>query len=123
MWSEWYRALAEVGMPPMRQMPRDLWRFAVDLGDVADLSTDEKLKDAGLPNPAPDRRLWRPFQDAGEALAGEGFSGVLYRSAARMGSGSSLCVFRRGSSIPGVEPVGAATRHDEPPAPPRRLRT
>lgn len=122
-WSEWYRALAEVGLPPIRQMPRDLWRFFVDLENVADLSTEEKLKEAGLPDPVPDRSQWRAFQETGEALAEAGFSGILYRSAARLGSGSSLCVFRRGSNIIGVEPVEAAIRHDEPPAPPRGLRT
>jgi hypothetical protein len=30
VWAEWYRHLAEVGVPPNRQMPRDLWTWAVD---------------------------------------------------------------------------------------------
>lgn len=30
-WAEWYRALAELAVPPMRQMPRDLWAYAVEL--------------------------------------------------------------------------------------------
>lgn len=48
-WAEWYRALAELGVPPMRQMPRDLWRFDVRLEGVADLSSDGRLSAVGLP--------------------------------------------------------------------------
>jgi hypothetical protein len=43
-WAEWYRALAERGVPPMRQIPRDLWRFEVDLPGVADLATEAQLE-------------------------------------------------------------------------------
>jgi hypothetical protein len=28
-WAEWYRVLAEMGLPPTHQMPRDLWRWTV----------------------------------------------------------------------------------------------
>ena len=28
-WAEWYRALAELAIPPDRQMPRDLWRCEI----------------------------------------------------------------------------------------------
>ena len=37
------RWLAEIAIPPMRQLPRDLWRFEVDVEPVADLSTPERL--------------------------------------------------------------------------------
>jgi hypothetical protein len=30
-WAEWYRALAEAALPPGRALPRDLWRWQVDL--------------------------------------------------------------------------------------------
>jgi hypothetical protein len=30
VWAEWYRHLAEAGIPPNQQMPRDLWTWAVD---------------------------------------------------------------------------------------------
>ncbi len=38
-WAEWYRQLAELGIPPAKSLPRDLWRIGVDLDRVADLST------------------------------------------------------------------------------------
>jgi RES domain-containing protein len=34
-WAEWYRHLAERGVPPNAQMPRELWAWAVDVA-VAD---------------------------------------------------------------------------------------
>lgn len=30
-WAEWYRHLAEAGLAPMQQMPRDLWTWQVDV--------------------------------------------------------------------------------------------
>jgi hypothetical protein len=42
-WAEWYRWLAELALPPMRQLPRDLWRFEVNVERVADLATPERL--------------------------------------------------------------------------------
>jgi RES domain-containing protein len=122
-WAEWYRALAELAVPPMRQMPRDLWRFEVDLEDVADLSDVGKLEAVGLSQPVPSRRQWPRFQAVGEALAAGGWTGILYPSAARLGSKAALCVFRRESSLAGIDPVGPPARYDEPPAPPSGLRT
>ena len=55
-WAEWYRALAELVVPPMRQMPRDLWRFEVELEGVADLSDIGKLEAVDLSQPVPSRR-------------------------------------------------------------------
>lgn len=47
VWAEWYRHLAERMVPPLAQMPRELWRWQVDV-EVADLSTPERLSAAGL---------------------------------------------------------------------------
>ena len=47
-WAEWYRVLAELAIPPMRQLPRDLWRFELDLDRVADLSSPERLARVSL---------------------------------------------------------------------------
>ena len=44
-WAEWYRALAELLIPPMRQVPRDLWRFRVD-STLADLSSPTSAREA-----------------------------------------------------------------------------
>ena len=52
-WAEWYRALAEFAIPPERQMPRDLWRWQIDVEGVADLSTEDALKRVGLTLPRP----------------------------------------------------------------------
>lgn len=122
-WGEWYRALAELAVPPMRQMPRDLWRFDVRLEGVADLSTLEKLAAVGLPPPMPTRSQWPPFQAVGEALASGSWPGILYPSAARAaGSYLALCMFRHEITTPGIRPLGPPARHDEPPAPPSGLR-
>jgi hypothetical protein len=51
-WAEWYRHLAERAIPPLAQMPREMWTWQVDV-EVADLSTDEKLAAVGLPRPSP----------------------------------------------------------------------
>lgn len=125
-WSEWYRALAELAVPPMRQMPRNLWRFDVHVEGVADLSSADLLAAVGLPSPTPARSQWSLFQEVGEALAREGWPAILYPSASRAEhseKNQALCLFRRTSRISGVDPVGPSTRYDEPPAPPRDLRT
>ncbi len=38
VWAEWYRHLAERAIPPLAQMPRELWAWEVDV-EVADLSS------------------------------------------------------------------------------------
>ncbi|MHB1534728.1 MAG: RES domain-containing protein [Acidimicrobiales bacterium] len=47
-WAEWYRALAGTGLPPARALPRDLWRWSVDLERVALLDSEERLERVGL---------------------------------------------------------------------------
>lgn len=120
-WAEWYRALAELALPPMQQLPRDLWRFEIDVDRVANLSSAEHLERVGLGVPVPDRRQWPTFQIVGETLFAEGWAGVLYAAAAGPGS-LALCLFRTSDRLDGVRPVPAPTRYDEPPAPPRGLR-
>jgi hypothetical protein len=56
MWAEWYRHLAESGIPPLRSLPRDAWTFAVGATRVADLSTPERLDAVGLTVPPPGSR-------------------------------------------------------------------
>lgn len=123
VWAEWYRALAELGVPPMRQLPRDLWHFDVRLDRVADLSSDSRLSAVGLPPLIPIRSQWEKFQAVGEALAEAGWPGILYPSAARSEGAGALCLFRRGERMTGVDPTGPPVRYDEPPVPPRGLRT
>lgn len=122
-WAEWYRVLAELGVPPMRQMPRDLWRFDVRVEGIANLSSVGRLAAVGLPPPEPARGQWPRFQAVGEAFASDGWTGILYPSAARAVGDPALCLFRRTSRIAGIDPVGQPDRHEEPPAPPGGLRT
>lgn len=120
-WAEWYRALAEAGVPPLRQLPRDLWRFEVEVDRVADLSSSKRLERVELEPTAPNRRQWPAYQSIGETLFAEGWSGILYGAAARAGS-LALCLFRSSDRLLGVDPVSPPTRYDEPPVPPRGLR-
>jgi hypothetical protein len=53
VWAEWYRYLAEAGMPPEQGLPRDLWRWEISLPDVADLTDDDRLARVGLPSVRP----------------------------------------------------------------------
>jgi hypothetical protein len=47
-WAEWYRALAELAIPPERMLPRDLWPWSVEIEQVALLDTPERLARVGL---------------------------------------------------------------------------
>jgi RES domain-containing protein len=122
VWGEWYRALAEYGMPPRRALPRDLWRARVALDRVADLRSKRALERVGLSLPAPGSRDWPAFQEVGHRLWREGYRGVVAPSAARP-SGLSLCLFLGGPRVAGVRPVGRPRRVSEPPVPPTGMRT
>ena len=122
MWAEWYRHLAERGVPPLMQLPRDVWRCRVDGLQVADLSTAARLARIGLPPPAPGRRTWAPFQQAGETLWREGLPGLLAPSAARP-EGLTLCLFVADPALSPVEPLPPPEVVADPPAPPTGMRT
>jgi RES domain-containing protein len=85
-------------MPPMQQLPRDLWRFDVNVVRVADLSSPERLMSVRLPSPEPDRRQWPSFQTVGETLLAEGWAGLLYPAAARPNA-LALCLFRTADEL------------------------
>jgi hypothetical protein len=121
-WAEWYRWLAEAGVPPIHALPRDLWRWEVALPRVADLSTEARLQEGGLGMPTPGRTDWPAFQSVGDALYRDGWPALLAPSAARP-DGMVLCVFRETRQPRGVEPLPPPTRFDEPPPPPTGMRT
>jgi len=122
VWAEWYRHLAEAGIPPQRALPRDLWRWRVD-AEVTDLRTGEKLADVGLPVPAPGRSTWPSFQAVGEELRRDGWPGLVAPSAART-AGLTLWLFRdEAGTVEGAEPVGRPRRIDTVPAPPVGMTT
>ena len=121
-WAEWYRWLAEYGLPPAAALPRDLWRVEVDLSDFVDLRSAAALGRVGLAAPRPSASDWPAFQAVGERLAAEGHSAVVGPSAARSG-GAVLCVFWPPRPAARVEPVGRPETVSQQPAPPRGLRT
>ncbi len=120
-WAEWYRHLAERMIPPLAQMPRELWRWQVDI-EVADLSTPERLAKVGLQPPTPGRRSWPAYQRIGEQLSTEGWAGLLAPSAARP-DGKVLCLFRDEHGVRGAKPLAPPRNVKEPPPPPIGLRT
>jgi RES domain-containing protein len=122
-WAEWYRHLAEQGLPPMQQMPRALWTWEVEV-EVADLSSGERLERVGLDPPQPGRRNWPRYQATGEQLAREGAAGLIAPSAARP-AGLVLCLFRRqpGAPPPGVNQIGKPRLVRRPPPPPTGMTT
>jgi hypothetical protein len=122
LWAEWYRHLAERGLPPMQHLPRDVWRYRVASVEVADLRDAKRLKRVKLGVPAPGRPEWRPYQQVGEALWKEGWPGLLAPSAARAG-GVVLCLFVSDSDVLPARPIGRPRVVTEPPAPPTRMRT
>ena len=122
VWAEWYRMLAEAGLPPQQSLPRDLWRWEISLPSVADLSDDDRLERVGLPTPEPTRRQWPTFQPVGEGLHRDGWPALISASAARP-EGQVLCVFRTARVVPGTEPIAPPTTVDEPPVVPLGMRT
>jgi hypothetical protein len=122
VWAEWYRFLAEAGIPPMAAMPRDLWRWNVDLEAVANLSDTGRLARVGLPVPQPGQFQWSLFQDVGHRLRAEGWAGVLAPSAARP-SALVLCLFREEREIPGTRPLPPPEPHEVPPLVPSGMTT
>ena len=122
VWAEWYRYLAEAGLPPHRALPRDLWRWKVSLPEVADLSDDDRLARVDLPRLEPTRQQWPTFQPIGERLHRDGWPALVSVSAARP-SGRVLCVFRTAREVPGTEPIPPPRTIDGPPVVPTGMRT
>lgn len=122
VWAEWYRAVADLGVPPMQQLPRDLWRWEIALGTVADLSDHARLARVSLPVPLPSRGQWPAFQAVGESLFADGFQAVLAPSAARPAH-TVLCVFRNAREVAGAAPVPPPETIAEPPVVPTGLIT
>jgi RES domain-containing protein len=120
-WAEWYRHLAESGVPPNHALPRRLWRWQVD-ADVADLRTAEQLEHVGLEPPAPGRRRWPAYQAVGERLWRDGWPGLVAPSAARP-AGLVLCLFRTPAAVEGARPFGRPRLVREPPIPPTGMTT
>lgn len=121
-WAEWYRALAATGVPPAQALPRDLWRWRIDLDRVALLDDEQRLARVGLGPPLPTQAQWPACQDIGEVLRGEGYDALLVSSAARPGC-RNLVVFRTADRVVGCKPEPPPTTVVDPPPVPRGMRT
>lgn len=121
-WAEWYRALAGTGLPPGRALPRDLWRWTVELDRVALLDSDERLARVGLPAPLPTRGQWPAFRGVGDALHRRGCEALLVASAARP-EHRNLVVFRTRRELVGCTPSPPPTEITGFPPVPRGMRT
>ena len=96
VWAEWYRALAELEVPPTAQMPRELWRWTISLDGLADLSTEAQLARVALGTPRPGHDTW---------------------------PGMVLCIFRVATELMGADPLRPPEVFDEPPPPPTGMTT
>lgn len=122
-WAEWYRHTSELGVPPQRRLPRETWRYEVDLPDIANLTAPGALAAFGIPALRPTRRDWPATQPIGEALWRAGRRGLLAPSAART-DGRVLAVFREApGAIAGIRPSRRPKRYTELPALPTGMRT
>jgi RES domain-containing protein len=113
--AEWYRYLAERGLPPSAAVPHDHHIWRIDLA-VADLSTSERLAAVGLQPPRPTRRDWPLYQQVGEALWRDGWRGLLAPSAARS-TAQAICIFCDDWPPTGCTPLRAIEITDAPPPP------
>jgi RES domain-containing protein len=120
--AEWYRYIAEQGIPPLLALPRDLWRWELRDVELADLSDRRRLDRVGLQQPLPGRGNWSPFQAVGDALFHLGWQGILAPSAARP-EDLVVCLFRPEKSFAGIRPLPPPTHMDEPPSVPTGMRT
>lgn len=121
-WAEWYRFLAEAGVPPNMALPRDLWRWNINVERIADLSNEDSLERVNLPPPAPGHYQWPEFQKVGDQVFAAGFQGLLAPSAARP-TGLVLCLFREEERVIGAKPLPPPEEYTEPPRVPRGLTT
>jgi hypothetical protein len=121
VWAEWYRHLAEAGIPPAARLPVELWTWKVDIR-VADLSDEQRLARVELPLPTPGRSSWARFQAVGEELWKEGWAGLVAPSAARA-VGLVLGVFRVEQEVQGITPQAPPQTLDDAPVPPTGMTT
>jgi len=114
--AEWYRWLAERGLPPSRATPHDHHIWNIDVA-IADLSDHARLAAVGLAPPQPSLRMWPAYQTVGDALYQDGWAGLLVPSAARPQS-LIVCIFNDVDwPPPGCTPSHAVEIADVPPPP------
>jgi len=120
-WAEWYRLLAEHGVPPEQSLPTYLWTWRLDVR-LANLSNAGRLARVGLPLPSPGQHTWAPFQTIGEELYADGWAGLIAPSAARP-AGLVVCLYRTNGPIPGATPLPPPKKITSAPVPPKGMTT
>jgi len=119
--AEWYRLLAERGLPPARAIPHDHHFWELEL-QLADLRTPERLARLNLKRPGLDGERGHRFRRLASSCSATGFAGILAPSAARPQALIS-CIFDLGAWPPdGCRPI-KAIEINEAPAPPTRMTT
>jgi hypothetical protein len=113
--AEWYRWLAERGLPPAQAIPHDHHFWQLDF-ELADLRSVARLATLGLELPAPGRRTWPAYQEIGEVLWREGWPGLVTRSAARP-EAFVVCIFADEWPPAGCVPKQAVEVGEVPPPP------
>jgi RES domain-containing protein len=103
-------------------MPRDIWKVAVRVTDIADLTADGVLAAHGINELSPARRQWPHTQAVGESYFNAGWRGLVAPSAAHVG-GRVLAIFRPLPAVPGLRPVPPVRHYNELPPLPTGLRT
>lgn len=99
-----------------------MWRIAVDVTEIGDLSDMATLAYHGIYELQPTRKQWPTTQPVGESYYQDGCRGILTPSAAHVG-GQVLTIFRPTADMPGLVAVLPATTHSELPPLPTGLRT
>jgi RES domain-containing protein len=118
--AEWYRSLAEWGLSPQDHVPYDHHRWHLEL-ELADLSDIDLLHGVALDQPRPSRHAWPAYQQVGEQLWREGWTGLIAPSAAHSDS-LVTCIFASAWPPPGCRPLDVRTVESIPP-PPRGMTT
>jgi hypothetical protein len=106
--------------PPQDHIPYDHHRWRLNL-ELADLSDVERLRSVSLDAPRPSRSTWPAYQQVGEQLWREGWTGLIAPSAAHPGS-LITCVFGGDWPPAGCTPLDASSVQAIPP-PSRGLTT
>ena len=120
-WAEWYRTLAELGLPPEHRLPTYLWTWRLDV-HLANLTNAARLARVGLPLPSPGQHTWPPFQSIGEELYADGWAGLIAPSAARP-VGLVVCLYRTSAAISGATALRPPKKITSAPVPPRGMTT
>jgi RES domain-containing protein len=113
--AEWYRWLAEHGLPPTHAIPHDHHVWQLDL-ELADLTSARMLASLGVDLPRPGRNTWPPYQHIGETLWKDGWAGLLTRSAARPHA-LVACIFANEWPPAGCTPARTVEITEVPPPP------